>query len=120
MALTISSINLNPAGTSGSAPAARGNAAALKMTLTSVTIGVAGDYAAGGVPLTRQQLGMDSAVLFRVVSLGRTYGGAQTAVSGIVLVQTDGSVKIKLSTAAAEVAGAGAAGAQIDILAFGV
>jgi hypothetical protein len=117
MALTIASVNINPAGGS-TAPAQRGNAAALKMSLTTITIGVAGDYSAGGIVLTPQQLGMDSFVLGGFPQI-RTVGGAGTAVNGTLDCTNPAAPKLKLNTASAEVAGAGVAGALVDVWAFG-
>ena len=118
MALTLSPININPAGGS-TAPAQRGSTAALKASLTSITIGVAGDYAPGGIVLTPVQLGMDSQVLAGNVNI-RTPGGAGTAVNGVLDCTNPGAPKLKLNTAAAEVAGAGVAGAIVDVFAFGM
>ena len=118
MALTLTPVNLNPAGVGSGAVASRGNAASLKMTLTSLTIGVAGDYSAGGVPLTPQQLGMDSFVIAGHVAI-RTVGGAGTAVNGVLDCTTPTAPKVKLNTASAEAVGAGVAGAVVDVMAYG-
>lgn len=118
MALTLSSVNLNPASGGSTAPASRSNLAALKASLTTITIGVAGDYSAGGIPLTPGQLGMDSFVIGGWVQI-RTVGGAGTAVNGVLDCTTITAPKLKLNTAAAEVAGAGVAGALIDVWAIG-
>ena len=114
MALTITPINLNPASGGSTAPSARGNAASLKMSHINLTVGVAGDYSAGGIPLTAQQCSMDSGVIDGWGSL-LTPGGAGTVVAVVVLVQADGSVKVKANTAAAEAAAAGVAGAVLDL-----
>ena len=120
MALTVTPININPAGGS-TAPAQRANLAALKASLTSITIGVAGDYTPGGAgtPLTPAQLGMDSQVVAGVVTL-RTPGGAGTAVQGILDCSSPGAPKLKFNTAGGEVAAAGVAGLVCDVLALGM
>lgn len=118
MALTITPVNLNPASGGSGAPSARGNAASLKMSHQLITVGVAGDYAAGGIPLTAQQLGMDSGVVDGWVTV-QTAGGAGTVVNGSVIPQADGSAKIKLNAVAAEAVGAGVAGAVLDVHVLG-
>lgn len=115
MALSLTPVNVNPAAGSG---AARGNTASLWMTLTQLTIGVAGDYSAGGVPLTPAQLGHSTGVLFGLVSI-RTPGGAGTATDGVLDCTNPAAPKVKLNTAAAEAAGAGVAGAVVDVQAWG-
>jgi hypothetical protein len=118
MALTLAAVNLNPAG-GGTAPAARTNLGALKTSLTSVTVGVAGDYPAGGIVLTAAQLGLDSFVLGGWASV-QTAGGAGTISQLAVVPQSDGTIKLKANALTAESAGAGVAGAVILAIAIGV
>lgn len=117
MALTIASLNINPAGGS-TAPSQRGSASALKMSLTSITVGVAGDYSAGGIPLTPGQLGMDSFVLGGWASV-LTVGGAGTVVQLTLDCTNPAAPKLKANTAAAEAVGAGIAGAVLIVFALG-
>lgn len=92
--------------------------AALFMTLTSVTVGVAGDYSAGGIVLTPAQLGFTSSVFFGNVNV-RTPGGAGTISGATLDCTTPGAPKAKCNALTAECAGAGVAGAVLDIQAFG-
>lgn len=110
MALTITPVaSLSVAGSGG------GGA---RWTMTSITVGVAGDYSAGGIPLTPAQLGHANDVVFGVVSV-RTPGGAGTVTNGALDCSVPTAPKAKLNTAAAEAVGAGVAGAVIDVLALG-
>lgn len=117
MALTITSLNVNPAGGS-TAPAQRSNAASLKFSLTSVTVGVAGDYSAGGIPLTPAQLGMDSFVLGGWAAV-LTPGGAGTISQAVLDTSNPAVPKLKANALTAESAGAGVAGAVILVYALG-
>lgn len=117
MAISVAAININPAGGS-TAPAQRIGIGPLKSSLTSVTIGVAGDYSAGGAVLTPGQLGFDDAVMFGVCSV-RTPGGAGTVVQAVLDCTSVTAPKLKANTAAAEAAAAGVAGAVIDVWALG-
>lgn len=121
MALTLTTIPVNPAaGSPGdSSRAAIGNASDLKMTLTSITVGVAGDYATGGIVLTPQQLGFATGVQFGVVAPRTTTVTTGTAVGGVLDCTSPAAPKLKLNTAAGEAAGAGVAGDVFDVLAFG-
>lgn len=118
MALTITSLNLNPAGGS-TAPAQRSNAASLKFSLTSITVGVAGDYSAGGIVLTPVQLGMDSQVLGGWAAV-LTAAGTSTVVQCVLDCTNPAAPKLKLNAVAAEAVGAGVAGDVILVYALGM
>lgn len=118
MALTITSLNVNPAGGS-TAPSQRSNAASLKFSLTSITVGVAGDYSAGGIVLTPVQLGMDSQVLGGWAAV-LTPGGAGTISQCVLDCTLPATPKLKANALTAEAAGAGVAGAIILVYALGM
>lgn len=120
MALTFTSINLNPAGGS-TAPASRTNLASFKAALTSITLDAS--YATNGIPLTPQQLGMDSFVLGGVVTV-RTAVATASPSNGVLDVTVSGTptapkLKLQAAGALAELAAGAGSGAVVDVLAFG-
>ena len=119
MALTITPININAAGgaATGSVPS-RGNAGSLKLSHYTVAVGVAGDYSVGGIPLTAAQVGMDNGVIAGWGAV-QVVGGAGTISSLDVIPQGDGTVKVKANALTAESAGAGVAGATLDLYFLG-
>lgn len=117
MALTITPVNLNPAGGS-TAPAQRTNLASLKASLTSITLD--GSYTAGGITLTPAQLGMDSFVLGGIVNI-RTSVATASPINGVLDCTTPTAPKLKLlgATGVAELANAAGSGAVVDVYALG-
>jgi hypothetical protein len=81
---------------------------------TSMTLDAS--YAAGGVAVSAKQLGLQARVLGGHVGVNIANAGAVT--SGTVVPQADGSAKIKLNVAAAELGAGAASGLIVDIVAF--
>lgn len=84
-------------------------------SITDVTLD--GSYVAGGVALTALQLGLTfvqdgTANIVTAAATGN-------AVDAIVVPQVDGSAKLKLAAAAAEVANAAGTGLVVRVTAFG-
>lgn len=84
-------------------------------TVTDVTAD--GSYAAGGAPVTAAALGL--AFVQSGVANILTSAATGNAVDAAVIPQTDGSIKLKLNAAAAEVANAAGTGLVVRVLAFG-
>lgn len=90
----------------------------LRQTITSVTVGASGDYSSGGIPLTPQQLGLSTAVVYGVASL-RTTAASGTAVDAVIDATNPAAPKLKLNAVAAECVGAGVVALVADVLAYG-
>jgi hypothetical protein len=94
------------------------SASRLSSTVTTITVGVAGDYSAGGIALTPAQLGFGNEVFYGSASV-LTPGGAGTVTDCTLDCTNPKAPKLKANAAAAEAAGAGVAGAVLVVVAWG-
>jgi len=87
-----------------------------KVTVTDITADAS--YAAGGAPVTAAALGLafvQSCLSANIVTAAAT----GNAIDAVGLPQTDGSVKLKLNAAAAEVANGAGTGLVVRLVAAG-